>query len=121
VDLWKLHFVHLQKIIPNQKNVCLHFFSLKLRLLLLDTGYHFFSKYINFLFFFCSQYSIHFGILHFVLGFLISTCFYAKAADTEAARGHRGSAKLRIEAFTTLRVLVAKVILSLSVPNSYGF
>lgn len=32
-----------------------------------------------------------------------------QAADTEAARGHRGSAKLRIEAFTTLRVLVAKV------------
>jgi hypothetical protein len=27
----------------------------------------------------------------------------------EATRGHRGSAKLRIEAFTTLRVLVAKV------------
>ncbi|KAJ0099748.1 hypothetical protein Patl1_20854 [Pistacia atlantica] len=34
-----------------------------------------------------------------------------KAADTEAARGHRGSGKLRIEAFLTLRVLVAKVIL----------
>lgn len=33
-----------------------------------------------------------------------------KAADTEAARGHRGSARLRIEAFRTLRVLVAKVI-----------
>ncbi|KAK9274612.1 hypothetical protein L1049_021862 [Liquidambar formosana] len=32
-----------------------------------------------------------------------------KAADTEAARGHRGSVKLRIEAFLTLRVLVAKV------------
>ncbi|XP_052177769.1 uncharacterized protein LOC127791774 isoform X2 [Diospyros lotus] len=32
-----------------------------------------------------------------------------KAADTEAARGHRGSAKLRVEAFLTLRVLVAKV------------
>uniref|UniRef100_A0A2P2KMP9 Uncharacterized protein LOC105632012 n=1 Tax=Rhizophora mucronata TaxID=61149 RepID=A0A2P2KMP9_RHIMU len=32
-----------------------------------------------------------------------------KAADTEAQRGHRGSAKLRIEAFLTLRVLVAKV------------
>ncbi|XP_031256286.1 uncharacterized protein LOC116114265 [Pistacia vera] len=32
-----------------------------------------------------------------------------KAADTEAARGHRGSGKLRIEAFLTLRVLVAKV------------
>ncbi|KAK4261906.1 hypothetical protein QN277_004842 [Acacia crassicarpa] len=32
-----------------------------------------------------------------------------KAADTEAARGHRGSARLRIEAFKTLRLLVAKV------------
>ncbi|KAI5332614.1 hypothetical protein L3X38_022743 [Prunus dulcis] len=31
------------------------------------------------------------------------------AADTEAARGHLGSARLRIEAFMTLRVLVAKV------------
>ncbi|CAI8605258.1 unnamed protein product [Vicia faba] len=32
-----------------------------------------------------------------------------KAADTEAARGQRGSARTRIEAFKTLRVLVAKV------------
>ncbi|XP_056163180.1 uncharacterized protein LOC115689602 [Syzygium oleosum] len=32
-----------------------------------------------------------------------------EAADFEATRGHRGSAKLRIEAFLTLRVLVAKV------------
>ncbi|RHN78390.1 hypothetical protein MtrunA17_Chr1g0164971 [Medicago truncatula] len=32
-----------------------------------------------------------------------------KAADTEAARGQRGSARIRIEAFNTLRVLVAKV------------
>ncbi|XP_028787587.1 uncharacterized protein LOC114743543 [Neltuma alba] len=32
-----------------------------------------------------------------------------KAADTEAARGHRGSARLRTEAFRTLRLLVAKV------------
>ncbi|XP_061348789.1 uncharacterized protein LOC133294152 [Gastrolobium bilobum] len=32
-----------------------------------------------------------------------------KAADTEAARGQRGSSRLRIEAFKTLRVLVAKV------------
>ncbi|KAL5697581.1 hypothetical protein ACHQM5_028707 [Ranunculus cassubicifolius] len=32
-----------------------------------------------------------------------------KIADTEAARGHRGSARLRVEAFWTLRVLVAKV------------
>ncbi|KAJ4705806.1 ARM repeat superfamily protein [Melia azedarach] len=32
-----------------------------------------------------------------------------KAADTEAARGHRGSGKLRVEAFLTLRILVAKV------------
>ncbi|CAL0302378.1 unnamed protein product [Lupinus luteus] len=32
-----------------------------------------------------------------------------KAADTEASRGHRGSARLRVEAFKTLRVLVAKV------------
>ncbi|CAL1409398.1 unnamed protein product [Linum trigynum] len=32
-----------------------------------------------------------------------------QAADTEAARGHRGSARLRVEAFSTLRVLVAKV------------
>ncbi|XP_058106780.1 uncharacterized protein LOC131250207 isoform X2 [Magnolia sinica] len=30
-------------------------------------------------------------------------------AEAEATRGHRGSAKLRIEAFLTLRVLVAKV------------
>lgn len=36
--------------------------------------------------------------------------FYAKAANTEAARGHKGSAKIRVEAFVTLRVLVAKVI-----------
>ncbi len=52
---------------------------------------------------------IRFGVLHFVLGFLIPRWFYTKAADMEATRGHRGSAKLRIEAFTTLRVLVAKV------------
>ena len=71
--------------------------------------------------YFCSQQLIPLGLLHFVLGFLIPTCFYAKAAENEVARGHRGSAKLRIEAFTTLRVLVAKVILSLSVPNSFGF
>ncbi|CAJ1933002.1 unnamed protein product [Sphenostylis stenocarpa] len=32
-----------------------------------------------------------------------------KTADTEAARGQTGSARLRIEAFKTLRVLVAKV------------
>ncbi|KAK4369546.1 hypothetical protein RND71_013338 [Anisodus tanguticus] len=32
-----------------------------------------------------------------------------KAADVEAARGQQGSASLRIEAFSTLRVLVAKV------------
>ncbi|XP_038887282.1 uncharacterized protein LOC120077473 isoform X3 [Benincasa hispida] len=32
-----------------------------------------------------------------------------RAADIEAARGHHGSSKLRIEAFMTLRVLVAKV------------
>ncbi|KHN46513.1 uncharacterized protein LOC114425384 [Glycine soja] len=32
-----------------------------------------------------------------------------KIADTEAARGQKGSARLRIEAFKTLRVLVAKV------------
>lgn len=32
-----------------------------------------------------------------------------KAADTEAGRGHRGSANIRIEAFVTLRFLVAKV------------
>ncbi|XP_062012029.1 uncharacterized protein LOC133728620 [Rosa rugosa] len=32
-----------------------------------------------------------------------------KAADNEAARGHLGSAKIRVEAFLTLRVLVAKV------------
>ncbi|XP_043712910.1 uncharacterized protein LOC122661552 [Telopea speciosissima] len=30
-------------------------------------------------------------------------------AGTEAARGHRGSAKLRVEAFLTIRVLIAKV------------
>ncbi|KAI8568171.1 hypothetical protein RHMOL_Rhmol02G0176700 [Rhododendron molle] len=33
-----------------------------------------------------------------------------KAADIEAGRGHRGSAKVRVEAFFTLRMLVAKVI-----------
>ncbi|XP_071736555.1 uncharacterized protein [Rutidosis leptorrhynchoides] len=32
-----------------------------------------------------------------------------KAADVEAARGHIGSSKIRVEAFMTLRVLVAKV------------
>ncbi|XP_076949031.1 uncharacterized protein LOC143621508 [Bidens hawaiensis] len=32
-----------------------------------------------------------------------------KAADVEATRGHTGSSSLRVEAFTTLRVLVAKV------------
>ncbi|KAM7526892.1 hypothetical protein LguiA_016794 [Lonicera macranthoides] len=32
-----------------------------------------------------------------------------KIADVEASRGHRGSAKLRAEALTTLRLLVAKV------------
>ncbi|KAJ7954596.1 ARM repeat superfamily protein [Quillaja saponaria] len=32
-----------------------------------------------------------------------------KVADTEAARGHRGSARLRIEAFITVRVLVSKI------------
>ncbi|XP_057445724.1 uncharacterized protein LOC130737884 [Lotus japonicus] len=32
-----------------------------------------------------------------------------KAADTESARGQRGSSRLRIEAFKTLRVLVAKI------------
>ncbi|GFZ05787.1 ARM repeat superfamily protein [Actinidia rufa] len=32
-----------------------------------------------------------------------------KAADVEVARGHRGSAKVRVEAFMTLRILVAKV------------
>ncbi|KAI8006645.1 hypothetical protein LOK49_LG07G03665 [Camellia lanceoleosa] len=35
--------------------------------------------------------------------------FYEKAADIEVARGHRGSAKLRVEAFMTLRILVAKL------------
>ncbi|KAI3708806.1 hypothetical protein L2E82_38272 [Cichorium intybus] len=32
-----------------------------------------------------------------------------KAADVEASRGHVGSSKLRVEAFMTLRILVAKV------------
>ncbi|KAF6164750.1 hypothetical protein GIB67_041002 [Kingdonia uniflora] len=32
-----------------------------------------------------------------------------KIADTEVARGHRGSSKLRVEAFFTLRLLVSKV------------
>jgi len=54
---------------------------------------------------------IYFGVLCLVLGFLIPRSFYTKAADTEATQGHRGSAKLRIEAFTALRVLVAKVVL----------
>ncbi|KAF5184034.1 Arm repeat superfamily protein [Thalictrum thalictroides] len=34
---------------------------------------------------------------------------HVKIADTEAAQGHRGSANIRVEAFLTLRVLVAKV------------
>lgn len=38
---------------------------------------------------------------------------HLKAADSEAARGHRGSSKLRVEALITFRVLVAKVILFL--------
>lgn len=37
---------------------------------------------------------------------------YDKAADTEVTRGHRGSANLRIESFLTLRVLVAKVLVT---------
>ncbi|CAN0905959.1 TELO2-interacting protein 1 homolog [Linum grandiflorum] len=41
------------------------------------------------------------------IGHLLSLLL--KAADGEAARGHRGSARLRVEAFYTLRVLVAKV------------
>ncbi|GKC53061.1 hypothetical protein Tco_1075806, partial [Tanacetum coccineum] len=32
-----------------------------------------------------------------------------KANDVEATRGHKGSSKIRVEAFITLRVLVAKV------------
>ncbi|KAH8503089.1 hypothetical protein H0E87_014410 [Populus deltoides] len=32
-----------------------------------------------------------------------------KAADNEVARGHRGSAKIRVEAFLTVRALVAKI------------
>ncbi|KAL0732056.1 hypothetical protein Bca4012_028150 [Brassica carinata] len=32
-----------------------------------------------------------------------------KVADAEASRGHRGSAHLRVEAFMTLRILVAKI------------
>ncbi|GJU73852.1 hypothetical protein Tco_1265257 [Tanacetum coccineum] len=38
----------------------------------------------------------------------IMDCF-VYAADVEAARGHIGSSKIRVEAFITLRVLVAKV------------
>lgn len=40
---------------------------------------------------------------------ILYVAIYGKAADVEAVRGHRGSASLRIEAFLTLRVLVAKV------------
>ena len=35
--------------------------------------------------------------------------FYEKAADVEIAREHQGSVKVRVEAFMTLRILVAKV------------
>lgn len=45
--------------------------------------------------------------------------FSEKAADIEAARGHLGSAKLRIEAFLTLRVLVAKVVLWFILVNKF--
>ncbi|KAK6133152.1 hypothetical protein DH2020_033090 [Rehmannia glutinosa] len=40
------------------------------------------------------------------LSLLLKAC---TAADIEAARGHRGSSRLRVEALITLRVLVAKV------------
>lgn len=40
-----------------------------------------------------------------------------KAAEVEAARGHRGSASLRVEAFTTLRVLIAKVVVVVILKN----
>ncbi|GER37568.1 ARM repeat superfamily protein [Striga asiatica] len=43
------------------------------------------------------------------IGHWLSLLLKACAADTEAARGHRGSPRLRIEALITLRVLVAKV------------
>ena len=36
-----------------------------------------------------------------------------KVADAEASRGHRGSAHLRVQAFMTLRILVAKVTIVL--------
>lgn len=55
-----------------------------------------------------------FLLFFFVLVHIIFLClnlgFMGKAADIEAGRGHRGSAKVRVEAFFTLRMLVAKVI-----------
>jgi len=45
-----------------------------------------------------------------IIEFIIPIWSYEKTADTEAARGQQGSARLRIEAFKTLRVLVAKVM-----------
>ncbi|CAL5402515.1 unnamed protein product [Camellia sinensis] len=49
------------------------------------------------------------AIGHWLSLLLKNLGFYEKAADIEVARGHRGSAKLRVEAFMTLRILVAKV------------
>ncbi|CAN4102148.1 unnamed protein product [Withania somnifera] len=51
------------------------------------------------------------GVLH-CLEELLNKCYLGsvdQVADVEAARGQQGSASLRIEAFSTLRILVAKV------------
>jgi len=45
-----------------------------------------------------------------IIEFIVPFWSYEKTADTEAARGQQGSSRLRIEAFKTLRVLVAKVL-----------
>jgi len=58
-----------------------------------------------FFFFFFSEIQ-----LPHIIEFIIPIWSYEKTADTEAARGQQGSARLRIEAFKTLRVLVAKVM-----------
>ncbi|KAL2336926.1 hypothetical protein Fmac_011372 [Flemingia macrophylla] len=39
-------FIKPSSMVQNQKNVYLHFSNLNLHQFLLDTGYHFFSKYV---------------------------------------------------------------------------
>lgn len=45
-----MNFIKLSSMVRNQTNVYLHFSSLNLHQLLLDTGYHFFSKYVDIFF-----------------------------------------------------------------------